>query len=204
MARTKSTHAHNKVLQATLDLFVERGIDATSMDAIAESSGVSKATLYKHWTDKDKLALEALSSLFGISEEPPKFESGNLRQDFVDVLTYQPAAARQELKDRMMPHVMAYAARNREFGDQWRTRIIELPQMRLQKLLERGIAQQKLVKKIDLNTALSLLLGPMLYWHIFLRRKSAAPMPEDLAVQVVNTFWKAYGKGLPETHAKMR
>ena len=38
-----------------MQLFSERGIDATSMDAIAETSGVSKATIYKHWQDKDAL-----------------------------------------------------------------------------------------------------------------------------------------------------
>jgi AcrR family transcriptional regulator len=36
---------------SSLALFGERGIDAASMDAIAEKSGVSKATIYKHWQD---------------------------------------------------------------------------------------------------------------------------------------------------------
>src|SRR5437667_9035273 len=112
MVRTRSTLAHEKVLEATLVLF-ERGIDASSMDAISEASGVSKATIYKHWQDKDALALEALGMLFGMHDEPPKFDSGDLRQDFVDVLNYQPARPRQEMKNRVMPHVMAYAARNR-------------------------------------------------------------------------------------------
>ena len=40
------------MLEASLSLFAKDGIDATSMDAIAEVSGVSKATIYKHWHDK--------------------------------------------------------------------------------------------------------------------------------------------------------
>src|SRR6185312_1808105 len=107
MARTPSQQAHASVLAAALELFGERGIDAASMDAIAEKSGVSKATIYKHWQDKDALALEALSLMFGLDEEAPKFDSGDLRQDLVDALTYQPAPERQEKKDRMMPYVMA-------------------------------------------------------------------------------------------------
>jgi AcrR family transcriptional regulator len=82
-------------VEAALALFGERGIDAASMDAIAEKSGVSKATIYKHWQDKDALALEALSLMFGLDEEPPRFDSGDLCRDLVDALTYQPAAARQ-------------------------------------------------------------------------------------------------------------
>jgi hypothetical protein len=63
--------------------------------------------------DKAALALEALGLLFGLHEEAPKFDSGDLRQDFVDVLTYQPSKPRQEMKNRVMPHVMVHAARNR-------------------------------------------------------------------------------------------
>ena len=194
MVRTRSTQAHEKVLEATLALFVERGIDTTSMDAIAEKSGVSKATIYKHWRDKDALALEALSPLFGLDEQAPRFDSGDLRQDLVDALTYQPAPERQEIKNRVMPHVMAYAARNRKFGEQWRSRVIGRPQTRLRNLIKRGIEQRQLVSRLNLDTGLALLLGPMLYWHIFVGRKSLNPMPRDLATEVVSAFWKVYGR----------
>jgi AcrR family transcriptional regulator len=195
MVRTRSTEAHRKVLEATLALFGERGIDAASMDAIAEKSGVSKATIYKHWHDKDALALEALSLMFGLDEEAPSFNSGDLRQDLVDALTYQPAAERQEMKNRMMPHVMAYAARNQKFGERWRSRVIGRPQTRLKNLIERGIEGRQLAGNINLETGLALLLGPMLYWHIFVGKKSLTPMPRDLAIEVVSAFWKMYGRG---------
>jgi AcrR family transcriptional regulator len=203
MVRTRSTQAHEKVLEATLALF-ERGIDTTSMDAIAEKSGVSKATIYKHWPDKDALALEALSLVFGLDEVAPRFDSGDLRQDLVDALTYQPSPERQEMKNRMMPHVMAYAARNRKFGEQWRTRVIERPQTRLKDLLQRGIEHRQLVSKINLDTGLALLLGPMIYWHIFVGKKSLTPMPKDLAIEVVSAFWKVYGRQSFEKRAGVR
>ena len=192
MVRKRSASAHRKVLDAALSLFAERGIDASSMDAIAESSGVSKATIYKRWPDKDALALEALGELFGIFEEAPVFDSGNLRQDFVDALVYQPSGD-QELKNHVMPHVMAYAARHHSFGEQWRERVMERPQLRLKALLKRAIAQRQLRSRIDPNTALAQLLGPMLYWHIFVGKRAAIPAPKDLAAAVVETFWKAYG-----------
>ncbi len=194
MARTPSVQVHKKVLEASLSLFAERGIDATSMDAISEASGVSKATIYKHWRDKDALALEALGSLFGMHDVPPKFDSGDLRQDFVDVLNYQPAQPRQEMKNRVMPHVMAYAARNRAFGDTWRSRILARPQSQLRILVNRGIAQKKLVRNMNVEIALAQLLGPALYWYIFHDRKAGNPLPRDWATEVVNCFWKAYGR----------
>ncbi|HJY08747.1 MAG TPA: helix-turn-helix domain-containing protein, partial [Bryobacteraceae bacterium] len=61
MARQRSTRAHDQVLDAALKLFSKRGIDSTSMDAIAGASGVSKATIYKHWPNKDALCLEVMA-----------------------------------------------------------------------------------------------------------------------------------------------
>jgi AcrR family transcriptional regulator len=202
MPRTPSAKAHNKVLEATLDLFVKHGIDSTSMDAIAEASSVSKATIYKHWAHKDALALEALALLFGLYEKAPKFDSGDLRLDLVDALTYEPAEDRRDMKNRIMPHVMAYAARNQDFGETWRTQVIGRPQARLKAILERGMTRGELLRNIDLDTGLALLLGPMLYWHIFVGRKQARPMPRDLATRVVEVFWKSFGRSLPKARRR--
>jgi AcrR family transcriptional regulator len=193
MARKKSALAHSKVLEAALALFGERGIDATSVTAIAEASGVSKATIYKHWADKDALALEALALMFGLHEAAPKFDSSDLHKDFVDVLTYQPAADRQQARNRIMPHVIAYAARNRQFGNKWRSRVLDPPQARLRALVRRGVTQRKLASDIDMSLALALLLGPMLYWRIVRSNKSGVAVPKGLAKQVVDAFWKAFG-----------
>src|SRR5215831_13772540 len=89
MPRARSESAHQKVIHAALELVAERGMEATSMDAIAARSGVSKATIYKHWADKDALLLEVIASIHGLHTRP-KFDSGNTRADIVAVLSYQP------------------------------------------------------------------------------------------------------------------
>lgn len=72
--------------------------------------------------------------------------------------------------------------------------MIERPQTRVKTLIKRGIEQHDLVSKINLETGLALLLGPMLYWHIFVGKKSLTPMPKELAVELVDAFWKMYGR----------
>src|ERR1700748_573448 len=105
MARKKSAAAHKKVLEAAMRLFAGRGIDNTTMDAIAEESGVSKATTYNHWRDKDDLFLDTLSYLHGADEAPPVFDSGDFRADLIAQLNYQPAQHRREMIERIMPHL---------------------------------------------------------------------------------------------------
>src|SRR5262245_18253582 len=103
MARPLSARAHEQVLDVALRLFAERGIDATSMDAIAEASGVSKATIYNHWQDKDALCLEVMARLHGADEEPPAFASDDIRSGIAAVLGRRPSEQRSEMQTRIMP-----------------------------------------------------------------------------------------------------
>src|SRR5215468_10574578 len=101
MARSPSAAAHKKVLKAALELVAEHGIDGTSMDAVARESGVSKATIYKHWADKEALLLEMLAEASGLHSRP-KFDNGATRNDLVDLLSYRPPEDR-EVRERLLP-----------------------------------------------------------------------------------------------------
>lgn len=46
------------IMQAARDLFLEHGFGAVSMDQVARLAGVSKATVYAHFTSKEKLFAE--------------------------------------------------------------------------------------------------------------------------------------------------
>ena len=39
------------------------------MDAIAQASGVSKATIYNHWADKEALLMEVMELIHGLDRE---------------------------------------------------------------------------------------------------------------------------------------
>ena len=77
-------------------------------------SGVSKATIYKHWADKDALLLEVLADIIGLHARPV-FDTGDTRADMVAVLAYRPPED-GGMRQRILPHLVAYSARNAEFG----------------------------------------------------------------------------------------
>jgi AcrR family transcriptional regulator len=201
MARPRSVQAHEQVLEAALRLFAERGIDGASMDAIAEASGVSKATIYKHWPDKDSLCLEAMARVHGLDEEPPAITTDDIRAAIVGVLSHRPKHADVERQKRLMPHFMAYAARNPAFGMTWRTRVMEPPQKRLRPLLKRGIEEGRLPENLDYDLAFALLLGPLMYGYFLSLTKNRTL--DDLPELVVDSFWKAYALD-PSTAASQR
>jgi len=176
-------------LDAALELIAERGVNATSMDAIARKSGVSKATIYKHWADKDALLLDVMADLHELHRRPI-FNSGNTRADLIAVLSYRPRE-KADIRERIMPHLIAYSARNTSFGTAWRNMVMEPPRRELNSLLKRGIEKSELTPNLDVDLSLALLLGPIIYWHVFLRRTSEHP--SGLAEGVVDAFWRAFG-----------
>ncbi|MCW8109766.1 TetR/AcrR family transcriptional regulator [Alteromonas ponticola] len=62
VGRPKSEEKRQLILDAAVDLFLNQGVSATSMDAIAKASGVSKQTVYSHFASKDDLYTAAIES----------------------------------------------------------------------------------------------------------------------------------------------
>jgi TetR/AcrR family transcriptional repressor of mexJK operon len=60
--RPKDLEKRAAILDAAKRLFPARGLDGVSMEAIAADAGVSKLTLYSHFSDKDTLFREAVKA----------------------------------------------------------------------------------------------------------------------------------------------
>jgi AcrR family transcriptional regulator len=192
MARTRSARAHDAVIRAAAILFAARGIDATSMDAIAAASGVSKATIYKHWPDKDALCLEVMAELHGFEEELPDTNTGDLRTDLLAVMGRVPPDQTAEIRQRILPHFMAHAARNPSFGQAWRARVLEPPRIQLARAIRRAIERGELPAAVNLDFAIGLLQGPPMYWFVRHHQTGEGPIAFD-AGMVVDAFLRSQG-----------
>jgi AcrR family transcriptional regulator len=184
VARPPSAEAHEAVLTTALKLMSDRGIEGTSVDEIAQVSGVSKATIYKHWTSKDVLCIEAISRL---KCDLPVFDSGNPRADVTDLLRHMAHTKKPEAFSRIWPRVIGYAASNPAFAKAFRARIGEGQRTQLAGLLRSAIEKGELRAGLDMDTALDLLLGPILY-----RRFMQTTVPPELPQHVVDSFWRSH------------
>lgn len=210
MTRPRSKEAHERVLRAALKLFGERGIDATSMDAIAHTSGVSKATMYNHWTNKEVLLIDVMLMVNGLDRDPEDVDSGDLCHDLATVLSRRPPDQFDAARERMMPAMIAYSAVHQEFGEAWRHRVMEPSRVCLRRILRRAIKRGLLASALDLDAAMALLLGPMLYGHIFNRGMELGC--RDLGQVAAKSFWLAHGiegvkartKAVPSTAARLK
>ena len=74
--RPKDPAKRLAILEAAKCLFMQHGYDGSSMDAIAAEAGVSKLTVYSHFTDKETLFACAVESKCEEQLPPLFFELG--------------------------------------------------------------------------------------------------------------------------------
>ena len=84
--RPRDARCDQAILEATLEMLVEGGAANLSIDGVAQRAGVGKATIYRRWSSKEALVLEALGSDTSTLDVP---DTGSLRTDmeaYFDVL----------------------------------------------------------------------------------------------------------------------
>ncbi len=104
-ARGPSAGKRRAVLDAARTLFLERGFAGTSMDDVASAAGVSKQTVYAHFSDKHRLFIELIETDVGqldVAQHP--LVTGMPGTDHVqrDLRDY----ARFHLSVVMQPHLL--------------------------------------------------------------------------------------------------
>ncbi|MFA0810970.1 TetR/AcrR family transcriptional regulator [Microbulbifer epialgicus] len=76
--RPKDLAKRQAILNAAKGLFLSKGFAATSVDAVASAAGVSKLTVYSHFSDKETLFSAAITSRCEMMMPLPIFD---LRED---------------------------------------------------------------------------------------------------------------------------
>jgi AcrR family transcriptional regulator len=58
--RPRDPHADELIMKTALELFAERGLDGANFEAIAKRAGVAKVTIYRRWSSKEELLVQAI------------------------------------------------------------------------------------------------------------------------------------------------
>jgi TetR/AcrR family transcriptional regulator, mexJK operon transcriptional repressor len=160
-----------QILQAAQRLFIERGFERTSMEAIREAAEVSKPTLYTHYQNKEALFGDVVGNVLNqvAGEWIPLVETNtftlNTPQELQKVLT---AFAQQAVTGLMQPEylalvrlVVAEMPKFPQLGDIFRTAGPERGLRTLALLLEHARSQGT-IAIADTEIAARLFIGSLL------------------------------------------
>jgi AcrR family transcriptional regulator len=177
--RPRSEKAREAILAAATDLLLQHGLDAVSMDELAEVAGVSKATIYRWWPSKQVLALDVLLNEWPTAS--PR-STGTLRGDLLSLLRPWVKRLGQRPYARVIAALIATARSDRAFGELWRERFVAVRREPGRIAFTRAVERGEIPAETDVELALDLLYGSL--YHRMLH--DHAPLTERLATRVVD------------------
>ncbi|NEA23683.1 TetR/AcrR family transcriptional regulator [Actinomadura bangladeshensis] len=182
--RPRSERAEKAIIEAALDLLAEEpGLAGLSIEAVAARAGVGKTTIYRRWPSKDALILDAL----GAAKAPlPEPSGGSVRDDLVE-LARALTDERKNRYSRCFWNVAGGAEKHPELYARYKRDIIEPRRDIVRRVLRRGVETGELRPGLDVEVAMSMLLGSLL------PRRPQETVTAGHAEAVVDTLMRGIG-----------
>ena len=156
----RSLRVHEAALAATRELLREGGLAAAVTDAISARSGVSKATLYKHWPSRIAIAAEAYGR--DMAEAVPDSHTGSALDDVRDQVRRTSAfyASPEGLVYRELVGACATDAGGAAY---FRAYLLAGRRSAFKRLWLRAVESGEVRGDVDADIATDLLFGPLLF-----------------------------------------
>ena len=189
--RPRSEESHRAILAAADELLLQHGLDAVTMDAVAERAGSSKATIYRWWPSKELLALDALVISLEDALARVRTDTGTLRGDLRAIV--RPAV--QQLSQRPYAGVIAALVneihRDAAFADVWKERYVTTRRRHALAAFRRAIDRGEISVKTDVELATDMIYGPLyhrlLHGHGAVNRAVAYRLVDTVLTGVVGS-----------------
>lgn len=113
------------ILDATLEVLADVGFAGLTMDLVAHTAHAGKATLYRRWTSKSELILDAVGRLKRTQVDVEHLpDTGTLRGDLVALFKEQ-SADEAERRIRAVAGVVSLISHDRSFSDSAHATLVE-------------------------------------------------------------------------------
>jgi AcrR family transcriptional regulator len=178
--RPRSEEADRAILAAAADLLAERGPAGMSIEEVASRAGVGKATIYRRWTSRGTLALDAFLAEF--QGQQPLPDTGSLHDDLLAALRNWIRSVTRTSAGPILAGLIAEAQLDPEVATAWRERVVEQLRAQHKIMLDRAVARGEISATTDYDVVLDLMFGAA--YHRLLH--GHRPLTDQFARRVVD------------------
>ena len=191
--RPRDERADRAIVAATLDLLVEDGFHALSVEAVAARAGVGKTTIYRRWPGKRELVADSLAELnTDLPELPP---AGPTRERLLALMQHVCQKDPHTLSVRIMPRMLAYRSSHPELYAEYVERVVRPRRERTHRILRDGIERGEVRADIDVELAALSLTAPLIMYAM--TAPADRPPTAAHARRLLDLVWA--GIAAPET-----
>ncbi|MFD9006910.1 TetR/AcrR family transcriptional regulator [Streptomyces sp. NPDC059582] len=181
--RPRSEAVERAIMEGAMKL-LEDGVSLAelSIERIARTAGVGKATIYRRWSGKEALFVDVLRA----AEPPdPVLPGTSMRDDLIVLLESQRRRGLASRSSAILYNVHVQMKSCPKIWAAYDSTVIA-PRRRLAaEILRRGQENGELRADIDVELANDLFIGPVLVRSVM---RPDGDLPEDLAQRVVDTL----------------
>lgn len=168
------------ILAATLELLASEGYDGLTIEAVAALAGVGKASVYRRFSNKEELVVEAVASL---SEQPERRDGMGVRDELVALLETIRRKNDSSISGKIFPRLLSAGIENPMLLQRYREQVLDPRRQRFLDVVQRGVDEGLIRPDVDPGHAVDLVVGPMVYRNLI--RTDPPPGPE-LAARIVD------------------
>jgi len=158
--RPRSKEVHQAILQATFDLVLRDGFRAVSIESIASSAGVSKASVYRRWPNKAAMVMDAFTDNVGSGS---LFPEASTATESIRLQMRAMAKSFRGSDGALVKTLLAEAQFDPELATAFRERWT-IPRRKLgMAVVQEAIRQGEMPADVDPGNAIDILYGPIYY-----------------------------------------
>ncbi|GGM41412.1 TetR/AcrR family transcriptional regulator [Promicromonospora citrea] len=160
-----------EILEAALDVLAETGYDGMTIDMVATRAKAGKATLYRRWSSKAELVLEAVAHMKRPAPAAELPDTGTLRGDLLGMIR-PPTIRDGERKLKVMAGLVSMLARTPELAEAAHEAVTEPRAAAYRTLLRRAIDRGEIPADVDVER-LALVVPSLVAYRVLMARTPA-------------------------------
>lgn len=180
----RSKRAHEAILAAAAQLLHERPYADVCIEAIAARAGVGKQTIYRWWTSKAAVLMEACAAL--VAREVPLPDTGAVETDLRDYLGHICTFFATQMSKPTIAGLLAEAQCNSELAHAFEQHLLKQRRLVLRTILKRAVERGELRVDADLDVIIDMVHGAIWYRTLFLKAPLDEPFIDHLIHQVMS------------------
>ncbi|MBP2702548.1 TetR/AcrR family transcriptional regulator [Microbispora sp. RL4-1S] len=186
--RPRSEKAEKAIIDATLDLLGEGiGVSELSIEAIAARAGVGKTTIYRRWSNKEDLVVDAMATL---KPPIPLPQGASVRESLVTYLKVIAEESRHQRTRCIMNIALSDPDRHPRLAERFREVALEPRREIVRAILAKGIETGELRGDLDVDIAMAIISGAMMWqtkW-VWPGEATEARLPERIVEEALKGF----------------
>jgi len=178
--RPRSVHADREILRAATEILEVKGVGGLSIEEVASKASVGKTTIYRRWSSRGTLALDAFLAVFDGQQALP--DTGTFSGDLRIAFGRWVKAVSGTSAGIMLVGLIAELQQDRILAAKWQDQVVAPLRAQFSIMLDRAISRGEIPAETDASVVLDLVFGACYYRLLHGHR----PLNEQFVNQVVD------------------